>query len=317
MSTFTLSVESYAQDSVNIAVFVNPSLLVQPPHTIYNDMYPVAWRVFALPAIQSGSVPVPQTQQFSPGLRVFSGEIDTNNVVVGESIQTITNTRKTFQATDNHSSIQVSYLDYSSQDDGDIVNNSSRSLVLGFADSKSNPYFTAMTQIGDRVQFVSQFEFAICIVGNLVKGSVYEGDVVKPWVSFTADDVNSNVVRIVYKGNKLSCADLQLTDHPSTEKLFGGSLKQPEIDPITISIIFSIVVTTLSQATFLQAVRARITNANVQSATLNGTSASITFYPPNHDRKAKPEKDHYKELVDKALKSMGALLPAKEKWKLS
>lgn len=309
MSAFNITVSSKSANVAHIAVFVNPSSIVQSGHTIYADMFPVAWEVFDMPAVPPGNIPVPVTVEYLPALTAFCAGSQLGSNVTGKSVASVIPPAKTFQVTDNQGIAVISILPFDSNADVAIINSASKVEQLGIGDSQGNPYMVLSTAVGDIAEFVSKLEFAVVVVENVVQGSVFEGDTRKPWISFQANTVTDpNGITITYDGQAVTGSGAQFIQHKATEKVFGQSLGGPSPDSLTVTVIvaFSMLISKLSDANFrlqvLQIAKQATSDARITSIQFDGKKATINYQPINLDDV--PDDIDYSGITDKIIGDM-------------
>jgi len=223
-SEFQIAVMSTSPREAHIAIYVNPSTLVQRNFTIYSDMYPVAWRVFGCPKFGPGSgTPTVLKAEYKQALSAFVAGSSDQNTVTGASFKDVTSDNQTFTVTQEHDIPEIDYAKFVTRASVAISNKTSSMQSFGVGDEKHNAYISVNAPKDSVAEFVNQFEFAVCVVEDIKQGDVFKADVMMPWVSFKADQVTARTVNILYDGTQLSITGAVSTPHDSTVQMFRAS----------------------------------------------------------------------------------------------
>jgi len=220
-SEFDIEVSSTSSDAAHIAIFVNPKQIVQEKFTLYSDMWPVAWKVFHMPPMSgAGDSPSVASHHYDPELRAYIAEEDIDNTITAADARDITEENNTFQIVLEGTVPSITYdKTFTSPNTAAIVNRTKKTRKAGVADKNNNPYITLKVQQDFTAEFKGEFEFAVCVVTNMTKGTQFEGQSVGPWVSFTANAIKGDI-SILFNGSKLTIGGVNYTTHASTERVF-------------------------------------------------------------------------------------------------
>lgn len=217
--SFNLTVSSHSPDPVSIAIFVNPSTIVQKNHTIYTDMFPVAWKVYNFPG---GNNQMPISDHYSPHYRAFVGGTNVNNMMSCSSSAVVYPRTNAFEVEMTSSSaVKLSTLEgVTSKSDLSITNLAGQIQLLGVSDAQGWPYLAVATRHSGTTEFVCLFEFAVVVVTNMKPGEVFRGDTRMPYVTFLATDVQASSIEIAFNGALLEVEGVTVTNYSSDQRPF-------------------------------------------------------------------------------------------------
>ena len=273
---FRITVTNNQTKPAKLAVFVNPSKLVQANKTIYNDMLPVAWQV-----LNFGSGGLPIHILYEPDFLAFVAEKRNDNQINAAASQKVTKANEYFEVDPSGPSVSISQARYITAADVAIVNNSGTFQQTGICDLQSTPYVIVDTNDGTASEFVSIFEFAIVEVASNVKQSdSFKADNIGKWWSFKANDVTQGEVDITYDGHVFtSTTPGEL--HLATERLFAPLVAGQEEAFIKSKTVLLTIGALLTQAA-AQTVINKLMQANKASNVINNYNVSYGKYEANN-----------------------------------
>jgi len=223
-SEFNFNVTSTSGNAAHIAIFVNPKQIVQEKFTLYSDMWPVAWKVFHMPAMTgSGDSPSSASHHYTPDLRAYVAGENNGNMITATDARDIKTGKNTFQVLIEGDVPSIKYDNsYQSPNTAAVVNRTHETRVVGVADNDNNPYISLKVKPKFTAEFKGEFEFAVCIVENITKGKQFSGQALGPWVSFMANTIAEDVT-IMFDGSDLGVIGASALTHESTERVFTQS----------------------------------------------------------------------------------------------
>lgn len=209
--------------AVSIAILVNPAKLASVNHSIYNNIWPVIWKVYQFPGKGvEGPTPKPISDTYSSTQYAFVGSM----VAVKPAASIAIPQNKILGVSpDARGKTTCAPLPGKTSDviSLSISNQTKQGQLLGLADASGCPYVAVNVKSTAREDFTNCVEFALIVVGATAKaGDVFKGKekMTSSFVTFLANDVKDPTLRIQYTGSKFTVDGVTVTTHSLDEQPF-------------------------------------------------------------------------------------------------
>jgi len=230
VSNFDLTVKSTSTDDEFLMVILNPSQIANTGK-IYETYFPVAWNVLEFTANNGGEGdPMPGHVHWELDVTAVLQKDIINNIVQTGALQHVKENGDTYEVKkDKRGLPDLVKTDVAPNTfTATIFNSDDNPHNVGLGDKDGNSYLTMQVQPSDAIEFKYTPMFAVVPVGETVQGSKFvSGTVLKPWFSFSLDDVTDVAPSFTYDGkNLVNVNGVKITNHSAIEPVFGGSSKE-------------------------------------------------------------------------------------------
>ncbi|KAF9953501.1 hypothetical protein BGZ72_005357 [Mortierella alpina] len=225
ITKFTLTVKSTSSEDERLMIILNPNLIMSTGKN-YENYFPVAWKVMMFPG-NSSDVSEPIEIKYKSSWSAVLHGVSTRESKKAGSFGLVKERGTVFDIVVKNELARLVESKARNPDFAAVVNNvdQQNSYSIGLGDDQGSSYLTTEIQAHTEVAFKYTPEFAIVSVsGTEVVGTkIKNGSTLKPWFTFTLDDLTSTTPTVTYDGEKIiEELDIKTTHHKSNEVVFDG-----------------------------------------------------------------------------------------------
>ncbi|KAF9554575.1 hypothetical protein EC968_009552 [Mortierella alpina] len=194
-------------DAMDFIVIVNPKNVSPKQGTIYEDLFPVAWKVLSFPAQGGGTIPF----TYDPQLTALVMPEIVDNKISAKAGQPIG--EYTFFDVIKSGNAYTITPDKSQHSRGTatIANKASRTVSVGLGDADETAYMTLEVHPSWEREFLLFSEFAVIPVNGYVENQQFVSDQVGPWLWINGNAIHATLT-IKHDGNKFTVTDVPADD---------------------------------------------------------------------------------------------------------
>ncbi|KAF9568132.1 hypothetical protein EC968_002990 [Mortierella alpina] len=206
-SYFQGSLNYTGVDAMDFIVIVNPKNVSPKQGTIYEDLFPVAWKVLSFPAQMGGTI----SFTYDPQLTALVMPEIINNRITAKEGQPIGESN--FFDVINSGNAFAIMPDKSrhSKATATIANKADRILPVGLGDVNQTAYMTLEVHPSWDRELLLFSEFAVIPVNGYVENQQFVSDQSGPWLWINGKAIGATLT-IKHDGNKFTVTDVPADD---------------------------------------------------------------------------------------------------------